>query len=214
MEEGLVNVLATTLHAPIFRFDEKEHRYWLDDEELPSVITILAASFPFNARRDVAEEARERGLIVHKACELDDQAILDESTIDDEIWPYLKAWRAFRSEHGFTPEGIEVRRYHPQRKYAGTIDRIGRMRSGRHMVIDIKTGGRYAHYQLQLAAYVFLLDNPFEYHRGLVLLNPDGSFEFEEYSKDGVHQDIGYFHSAHNVYKFKLERKRLDRRQK
>jgi hypothetical protein len=211
-----MNVLASTLHAPIFRFDEIEHRYYLGDEELPNVTRILAASFPFNARRDLADEACERGTIVHKACELDDLGVLDETTLEPEFWPYLQAWRAFRNQHGFTPDpdGIEVRRYHPQRKYAGTIDRIGRMRSGRHMVIDIKTGDRYAHYQLQLAAYVFLLENPFEYHRGLVFLNFDGSFDLEEYSKDGVHHDIGYFHSAHNVYKFKLEHKLLDVRRR
>jgi hypothetical protein len=209
-----MNVLASTLHAPIFRFDESEHRYWLGDEELASVTTILAASFSFNARKEVAEVARELGTIVHKACELDDLNDLDESTLEPEFRPYLEAWRAFRKEHGFTPdmEGIEVRRYHPQWKYAGTIDRVGRMRSGRHMVLDIKTGGRYAHYQLQLAAYVFLLDNPFDYHRGVVVLNSNGSFDFEEYSKDSVHQDIGFFRSAHNVYKFKREHKLLDRR--
>src|SRR5262245_23836256 len=137
---------------PVLRFDPKDHRYFLGDRELPSVTTVLTESFPLSIRKDLLETARWRGTVVHRACELDDKLELDESSIDDEVRPYLTAWRSFRRHTGFRPdlEGIEVQKYHPLLYYAGTIDRIGRDSRDRRILLDIKTGGRFPQYRLQL----------------------------------------------------------------
>jgi hypothetical protein len=192
-----------------FRFEPKDHRYFLGDRELPSVTRILSAAFPWEGPAD--DFYRDRGTAVHLACELDDLELLDEMSMDDEIWPYLEAWRSFRKTSGFVadPDGIERRRYHSSLFYAGTIDRVGRLRSGRKIVIDIKTGGKYPQYRLQLAGYVNLLEEPLNYFRGSVTLNPDASFSFDEFSREDYPVDLAVFRSCLNIYNFKCQHKLL-----
>jgi hypothetical protein len=192
--------------ADQFRFDPLEHRYFLGQRELPAVSRILDAVFPWEGPVD--NFYLNRGTAVHLACELDDLGELDEDKLDEELWPYLEAWRSFRKSSGFVPDpdGIEQRRYHAWLFYAGTIDRVGRLRSGRKIVIDIKTGGKYPRYRLQLAAYVNLLSNPMDYLRGSVTLDPDGSPSFDEYppltTQEGA-EDLAIFRSVLNLYGFK-----------
>jgi hypothetical protein len=191
------------------RFDEAAHRYFLGDQELPSVTRIINSVFPFNGQY---ADARDRGTAVHLACQYDDEGRLDESTVYPEYWNYLTAWRAFRESSGFVPEEIEIRKYHQFLKYAGTIDRIGRLSSGRRIVIDLKTGGKYPQYRIQLAAYVNLLGNPFDFHRGSVTLEADGSFSFDEFpllsTQEGAN-DLAVFRSCFNIHNFNCLQKLL-----
>ena len=73
--------------------------------------------------------------------------------------------------------------------YAGTIDRVGWL-GGRRFVIDIKTGGKYPWYRLQLAAYANLLDDPLQYSRAPVTLYDDGSFVFDEFPRGKTFRPI------------------------
>ena len=193
-----------------FRFEPEQHRYFLGQRELASVTRILDAVFPINVHESFLIASRIRGTAVHLACELDDLGELNEDRLDEELRPYLEAWRSFCKASGFVPDGVECRRYHKFLFYAGTIDRVGLLRSGRKIVIDLKTGGKYPRYRLQLAAYVNLLDNPMDYLRGTVMLYPDGSFSFDEYppltTQEGA-EDLAVFRSCFNIYNFKLKNK-------
>jgi hypothetical protein len=194
-----------------FFFDPEEHRYFLGRRELPNVTRILQAEFPWKGPVD--QFYLDRGTAVHLACELDDLGDLDESTLDQALWPYLHAWRAFRKHTGFLPDpdGVERRLYHPDLKYAGTIDRVGLLPSGRRMVLDIKTGGKYPWYGPQLAAYVNLVSyqksNPGDYRRGSVTLDRDGCYSFTEFPD--YYEDLVVFRSCLNIYRFKLTHKLL-----
>jgi PD-(D/E)XK nuclease superfamily len=199
----------TLLQADQFRFDPLEHRYFLGQRELPAVSRILDVGFPLDIADVRLMAARICGTAVHLACELDDLGELDEDKLVEELWPYLEAWRSFRKSSGFVPEAIECRLYHKSLFYAGTIDRIGRLRSGRQIIIDIKTGGKYARYRVQLAAYVNLLDNPMDYLRGSVTLDPDGSSSFDEFSRESFPEDLAIFRSCLNIHNFKLKYKMI-----
>jgi hypothetical protein len=191
------------------RFDPLEHRYFLGQRELPSVSRILDVGFPVDVPESLLIASRIRGTAVHLACELDDLGELDEDKLDEELWPYLGAWRSFKKSSGFVPEAIERRLYHKSLFYAGTIDRIGRLRSGRQIVLDIKTGGKYARYRVQLAAYLNLLDNPMDYLRGSVTLDPDGSSSFDEFSRETFPEELAVFRSCLNIHNFKLKYKMI-----
>lgn len=193
------------------RFFPQEHRYFLGQRELPSVTRIIGSVFALDIPEEILRPAQERGTMVHRITELDDQDDLDESTVAPEFQPYLEAWRAFRKASGFVPDpdGIEIRTYHPSFYYAGTIDRIGRLGNGRRIVIDIKTGGKYPHYRIQLAAYCNLLADPLNYLRGSVTLDRDGSFWFDEFSREDFPMDLAVFRSCLNVYTFKTKYKLL-----
>ena len=205
------------LPEAFLRFVSKEHRYFVGDRELPSVTTVLDAVFPFPIfiRKEVIERAGHLGHCVHMACELDDRLELDESTIDDSIRPYLDGWRSFRRHSGFSPDvdGIEVQKHHPVLHYAGTIDRIGRDRRNRRIILNIKSGVRLRHFRIQLAAYVSLLTNPADYIRLCVVLDKSGRFSVEEHPRD-FRPDMEMFLSCLNVYNWKLTNNCLPPRRK
>ena len=58
--------------------------------------------------------------------------------INEEYSPYLAAYKAFLMEHSVSWSMIEQPLYHPQHKYAGTIDRYGQI--DKHTaLVEIKT---------------------------------------------------------------------------
>ncbi len=134
-------------------FDEAAHRYVVDGKVRPSVTQILEVvdeiwRVPF----EVLERARKLGTAVHRATELFDRDDLDESSVDPAIEPYLRSYQRFRSETGFVPDHVEMRLYHAQMGYCGTLDRVGQM-NGKRALLDIKSGEEWPSHGPQTAAY-------------------------------------------------------------
>ena len=173
-------------------FDERAHRYTLDGVQLPSVTTVLQhaglVDYGFLNAEDRAR-CLERGRAVHVATEQDDAGELAEASVPPEIRGYLEAWRAFRWDYEFLPRLIEHRVCHRQYRYAGTLDRVGRVRDGTEVILDIKTGAAPDCVRLQLAAYNACLPHPRTRLRRCVELHPEGiyrviGFETSDYTRD------------------------------
>ncbi len=135
-------------------FEEKRHKYFWDGQPVVSVTQALSI---------VDERWKDpfyllRGSYVHRATELYDRDELDESSIDPQILPYLNSYRMFLQETDFRPRWIESQHFHPQHKYAGTIDRMGSL-NGNQVLIDLKSGGPARVDDLQVAAYWELTRN-------------------------------------------------------
>lgn len=136
---------------------DDQHHYWADNGktrwEVPGVSALLEWKFgknpffkPYHARK---------GSLVHRACTLDDQGILDESTVAPEFAEYLAAWRKFKNEKKVSVLENEFIVYDLTLGYAGTVDKlITWNRSGRPCIVDIKSGVKTDTHWLQLAAYV------------------------------------------------------------
>ena len=95
---------------------------------------------------------------------------------------YLEAWKQFVRDTGFTAALIERPVQHPVFKYAGTPDRHGEVRLGRHLgwwVLDIKATRPSPIHGLQLAGYAACLD-PVD-HRAVVELLPTGQYRLHRY---------------------------------
>lgn len=120
-------------------FYEKSHIYMLDGERLPCV-SDLCRFLHKEIYKDVPiwqmEAAAERGTAVHLATEQLDKT--GSAAISDDYAPYLEAYAAFRREHDVEWELIEHPDYHPLHRYAGTIDRYGKV-DGMRTLLDIKT---------------------------------------------------------------------------
>jgi hypothetical protein len=146
-------------------FRPDEHEYVLPDGRVvPSVTQILAAvgvSTDFDSLSQVSaslrgaiERKRAIGTALHADCHSWDDQDLDDSTVHDEVRPYLDAYKVFRSDKALLPLGRERRVYHPQLGFAGTLDGIFAAPSKRNVLIDLKTGDpRDAGCQWQTAAY-------------------------------------------------------------
>ena len=120
-------------------FFDTGHKYTLDGEELPSVSEVtrfISREVYGDIGQYNLDRAAERGTAVHKATEiLDKYGTVEIST---DIEPYIKAYIMFRKEHDCKWELIEAARYDPDRRYAGTLDRLGTV-DGDLAIVDIKT---------------------------------------------------------------------------
>ena len=182
-----------------------DHRYIDDDtgQEYPSVTKVIQSA-GLMGWMPQGEYYLERGSFVHEATALDDQGLLDESTVDPVVAPYLEAWRRYRAESGFVPELIERSFLHPTYRYCGTIDRDG---------LDIKTGAPCKWHILQAAAYYALMrGNSIPRVSSItrwvsVYLKPDGTYNTHIYPLADLVREFVTFTSALNIHNWKWENK-------
>jgi hypothetical protein len=133
-------------------FDEVTHTYWLDGKKIPSVTEILKDAGWIDTTW-YKQSGTDRGTAVHEATEFIDRGDLDVEDFKSEPWyGYIEAYMAFKRETGFEPVYIEEQLAHPEWKYAGTLDRIGKI-AGEVILLDIKTGAAANWHGIQLAAY-------------------------------------------------------------
>lgn len=192
----------------VFTFDEAAHEYRLDGKRLPSVTQILKLIAPDYSQIPpaVLERKRALGQAGHLACELDDLGELDESTLDEEVAGYLAGWRRFKAENGVEVLMNEQRLYHPRLGYAGTLDRLLRMRSAPWLV-DLKTAVEpHPIYGPQTAAYVELLDAqpdgrlPNGTRRASLHLDGDGCYRLHECNNPN---DLPAFMACLSIHRWK-----------
>lgn len=163
-------------------FDEATHTYRYNGNVVPGVTTILAPLSDFSrVPPHVLRAAADFGTAVHLACELDDLSELDETTLDQALTPYLAAWRKFSAEHEVEWTLIEHQVFHKALGYAGTLDRLGRVK-GLDTVLDIKSSAQlYPSVGPQLAAYQQASEHP-TVQRMAVQLKGNGTYVAKTYT--------------------------------
>ena len=189
-------------------FNPEDHSYLLNGSRVPSVTQALGV---MDAFRDVPEYrlelGRARGTTTHLVCEYYDRKQLDERTVDPIIVPYFEAWKKFKKDFGFSFPKIETKVYSTKYRFAGTLDRIGKDKSGELYIIDLKTGSALsAITALQIAAYQFAWNEMFPgkkiKKRLGVLLMPSGNYRVQAYTEKG---DLNLFFAALSIYNFKAK---------
>jgi hypothetical protein len=174
----------TLATSSFLEYSDAEHRYFADGKEIPSVTQILDASGMISQFcRD--EEARDRGTRVHEFTATDDVKPVDLRTVPASLRGYLRAWRAYRRDSGFTPTLIEHRVDSAESGYSGRFDRIGFLPSySMAVLMDLKTSktGVIPEYaRLQLSAYAHAFDPVRIFIRVAVSLRPDGRYNSKMY---------------------------------
>jgi hypothetical protein len=187
----------------VLTFNQAAHAYFFDGLPVPSVTQVLEACgvvdysyLPPSTR----EMALARGSAVHLTTQYDDEGDLDEALLDDELRPYLDAWRRFRLDTGFTPDLIEHRGYHPLYRYAGTLDRRGSFPDGTTAMVDVKTNSSQGWVRLQLAAYCAFFPNPRTYRRICVEVHKDATYRAIEFPMADYSADFARFVACVAVY--------------
>lgn len=140
---------------PEVHFDPGSHVYTVDNIRRPSVTGILDAEkfFDFSRIPGDPTEYLKRGSYIHAACEQFDEDRMVWDEVREDYHGYIHAWANFQLEIGF--DNIEIERpvFHPWHGYAGTPDRIGKIR-GVWTLADIKTGVVAPWTGIQTAGYV------------------------------------------------------------
>ena len=198
-------------------------RYYKDRSSGDRLISITSC-LPYEGEDFVPHSAKVRGTIVHRATALEDLGILDYSTVDPAIEPYMAAYNKFRRATSFEPVIIERPCRSHLYGYAGTPDRAGWIcppgigpTDDRHykapVVIELKSGPpkKPCTWGLQISGQEQAIKETFgESHfpgvnlflRYAVQLNPDGTFIVHPYTG---REDFQIFLSFLNTKRWTLK---------
>jgi len=161
-------------------FDEESHTYRLGGARVPSVTQILAPLSSFEGiPPHVLEAKRDLGQRVHFACQLDDEHDLDESSVEDDVRPYLEGWRRFLRESGAVVAHNEQQVAEPTLRYAGTLDNVLEIDSIAWLVDKKTCISLPMAVGPQTAAYLRALADPLVKRRAALRLRPDGTYRFD-----------------------------------
>ncbi len=130
---------------------DDSHQYWIDGDGPYKSVTKLIGT----GKSWYKKEHADRGTRAHLACEMYDR--LGECLTEVDEGGYLEAWQGFLSDMGDRLHIIDIEvRFVAETvwgwRYGGTVDRLCRI-DGELAVLDIKSGGKNAWHQTQLAAY-------------------------------------------------------------
>ena len=180
---------------------DDNHVYRWNGVPVPGVTTILRPLNDFSGiAPDVLAAKADLGTRVHLATELDDAQDLDESSIEDDVAPYLEAWRRFKMDKRVVIESAEEYVYHAMYQFAGQIDRVLRF-DGMRWLADIKTSVLvYPSVGPQTSAYLIAKADPMIQRRCAVQLRPDGSYRLKELNDS---RDWPAFLSCLTIHNFK-----------
>lgn len=139
-------------------FYDKEHKYELNDEVIPSVSEIsrfASREIYGEVNQYILDNAAERGTKIHKQCELLDK--YHECEADEITIPYIRGYVDFIKQHN--PEWVAIEKAIASRKmmFAGTLDRVGNI-DGKRAIVDLKSSSKVQKVLaiIQLNAYKIL----------------------------------------------------------
>ena len=234
-----MNQLAILSTAELM-FDPVEHRYWLGPLELPALSRVLTAagmtdfSIPCEDLLDEkklqdarmmavrARAKRQIGTVVHAACSLALDGVLDRSEIPDlvadddpdrerlvkHLTGYVNAFDRWLQKYSPTLVSTEVPTYHPTDLYATTPD-LDVTIAGTPTLVEIKTSWKLSAYvpvQLAGQARCLLARGLGERDRCALQLKPDGKMSYKLYV--GGEHDAAFV-NALAVYRWKERNKCL-----
>jgi len=187
-------------------FNAERHEYTVDGQRVPSVTQVLRSLFDFSHVPPAVLAAKgELGTAVHLACELDDDADLDESTVGEAVRPYLDGYRLFK-QHKLTRVIATEQVVSHRIGYAGKFDLLTEFDDARWL-IDWKTPLVISPaVALQTAAYVAALPAELappagmKQKRAALQLKNDGTYKLHEFSDPN---DFAIFASFLNVNAWK-----------
>lgn len=194
-------------------FYEKNHRYTVDGEDVPSVSEItrfISRELYSDVVQFALDNAADRGTRVHKATEALDK--FGSVEISDEIAPYVKAYVKFLKEHQPTWEKVEWA-VHKDTEYAGTLDRYGSL-DGIKSIVDIKsTKNITKHHRTLYTAgqnlYRKAIEPDFQVDKLYILqLKDDETYKLIEIPKDDALADSCLI--LHNALKKQKRRRKND----
>jgi hypothetical protein len=176
--------------AQIVTLREDDHVYQKPDgaevDGVSHILRFMSREYYSDIQQYTLDNAADRGTRVHKACEVLDKWGTVECDADIEL--YVRAYVQFRKDHKPKWEGIERSVYHPQKEYAGTIDRIGQI--GHELtLVDIKCQEQIKKpmVQAQVNGYAMAWEcsgNPMVERLVCLQLKKDGKYKVHEMDRD------------------------------
>lgn len=173
---------------PELKFEEENHIYRKSNIKMPSVtqvMKVLSGDIYGSIDPEILKNAANRGTNIHRACEEYDKYKF--IGVSEEEKPYFNAYVNFQKDYNVSIIANEVKLFHKQLLYAGTLDIIANV-NGRVTLIDIKTTA-ILHDKLvavQLAGYLMELQswNLTVEQSAVVQLKSNGEYVFNILNPD------------------------------
>jgi uncharacterized protein (DUF952 family) len=164
----------------VLAFDAPSHTYRDALGVVPGVTEVLRPLVDFSRIPPAVLAAKaDLGTRVHLACELDDHDDLDEASVQDDVAPYLAAYRRFRLDSWAEVLASEQQVYSAAHRYAGTLDRV-LLLDGARVLVDLKTCiTTPSSAGPQTAAYLHALADRAVTRRAALRLRPDGTYRLD-----------------------------------
>jgi len=146
---------------PEVEFEEENHVYKKNNMILPSVtkiMRILSDDIYSTIDPEILANAASRGSSIHEAIEFYDK--FKFIGVEENEKPYFNAYLDYKKQHNVVSIASEVKIYHKQLLYAGTLDAIAIV-DGKVTMVDYKTTA-VLHTKLvavQLAGYLMALES-------------------------------------------------------
>jgi len=196
----------TFILPPEPQADHKNHTYRNPENGAPlaAVTTVMAAAGMGFQWSD--ERAAKRGKRVHLATEFDDAGELDENSVRESDWPYLRAYREARERFHITPVLRERPVMHSLYGYAGRYDLLGSIQQGRIIlpaIADIKTGAAPWYWWVQQTAYLMTFNDDRKFLRVCIELHADGTSRVMMRSSSTWMDDVQVWMAALTIYRAK-----------
>jgi len=126
-------------------FEPDGHVYTYNGQHWPSITGILKDE-GFIDTQWFDSWSRDKGSMVHLAVKYDLAGELDEDSLDEEIRPYLSAFRKFMTESGLKVSQSETPGVNTVYHYSGTPDLIGcfpKPGACRRFALELSKEGKY-----------------------------------------------------------------------
>lgn len=181
----------------MINFDEANHVYTeaATGIKVPSVTAIISAGLSLDYS-NIDPWYADFGTAVHKAVELYCLDTLDESTLMEEIKPYLLAFKKFLAETDFEVIETEQKLFNKELFVAGTADLFGFF-GEKYSVVDIKSGTKQKWHGVQTAAYACMKGGSASIGRFCLYLNKKGGYKLEKYDDP---RDLTFFKNLVGVH--------------
>lgn len=200
--------------AQILKFYDENHIYELDGEEIPSVSELsrfASREIYGEISQFTLDNAAERGRKVHKSCENLDR--FGDCEVDESIVPYIKAYIKFLEDYKPEWKYIEKALASTNRKFAGTLDRVGTLKGEKLAIVDLKSSSAVQKVlaSIQLNGYQELYEENFGEkidELDILHLKNDGTYKLVT-----IPQDKSLFNSCltlHNALKKKRRGKKTN----
>lgn len=172
---------ASVIAPAEFRFSEEGHRYYLGDEEIPSLSSLLRQAGEVDTTY-MTDEGRDRGTAVHSLCATLDQCA-DLPPVVEQYRGYVAAYEAVVETLRPEWECIEEAECSRRWRFGCRPDRVGEV-YGVPTIAELKTGGKEPWHGLQLALQAIAVSErtllpPDRYQRIVIYLKDTGRYSVE-----------------------------------
>ena len=141
-------------------YDDARHTYSDDKGILPSVTQIIEA-VGLRSTAFYKEGAADRGKAIHRILHEIDLGKSPDWREAEQYIGYIEAWTTLKGQlkeaQGYEVFTSECIGSHPQKRYAGTVDKVFRYGLDKYCIFDIKTGKKEKWHTLQVTAYTDMM---------------------------------------------------------